>query len=82
MECLKCRRESKPLVFARGKEEVITKQKTNFLYVFMGFIILIISENVAGIFNPEKATTDKLIDFEAAHDQLRDIVDYIKWLLG
>lgn len=70
------------LVFARGKEEVITKQKTNFLYVFMGFIILIISENVAGIFNPEKATTDKLIDFEAAHDQLRDIVDYIKWLLG
>ncbi len=70
------------LVFARGKEEVITKQKTNFLYVFMGFIILIISENVAGIFNPEKATTDKLIDFEAAHDQLRDIVNYIKWLLG
>lgn len=70
------------LVFARGKEEVITKQKTNFLYVFMGFIILIISENVAGIFNPEKATADKLIDFNAAHDQLRNVVNYIKWMLG
>lgn len=70
------------LVFARGKEEVITKQKTNFLYVFMGFVILIVSENIAGIFNPEKATSANLIDFNAAHDQLRDIVNYIKWLLG
>jgi len=70
------------LVTARGQEDIITKQKTNFLYALMGFIILIISENVARIFNPEFATTDQLIDFDAARDQLRDIVDYMKWMLG
>ena len=70
------------LIFARGREDILTKQRTNFLYVFLGFIILIISENVASIFNPETATADKLIDFGAARDQLRDVVDYVKWLLG
>lgn len=70
------------LVIGRGQEEVITKQKTNFLYALMGFLILIISENVAGIFNPERATSEALIDFEASRDQLRDIANYIKWMLG
>lgn len=70
------------LVISRGQEDIITKQKTNFLYALMGFMILIVSENIAHIFNPEAATTDKIIDFNAARDQLRDIVDYIKWLLG
>jgi hypothetical protein len=70
------------LVISRGQEDVISKQKTNFLYALLGFIILIISENVALILNPERATTDQLIDFDAARDQLRDIVDYMKWLLG
>jgi len=69
-------------VMARGQEEVITKQKQNFLYALMGFLVLIISENVAGIFNPETSTNDALIDFGAARDQLRDIVDYVKWILG
>ena len=70
------------LVMARGQEDVISKQKTNFLYAFMGFVILIISENVASIFNPEQSTGEQIIDFNAARDQLRDIVDYLKWLLG
>ena len=70
------------LVFARGQEEAITRQKKNFLGVFIGFIILIISENVANIFNPETATAERLIDFNAARDQLRNMVDYVKWLLG
>ncbi len=70
------------IIFARGQEEKISEQKKNFLYAFLGFVILIISENVASIFNPESATTERLIDFNAARDQLRDIVDYIKWLLG
>jgi len=70
------------LVLSRGKEETISKQKTNFLWTLLGFIILIVSENVANIFNPESATTDRLIDFGAARDQLRDGVNYIKWLIG
>ncbi|MBN1258818.1 hypothetical protein JXA05_03610 [Candidatus Peregrinibacteria bacterium] len=70
------------LIFARGKEETITKQKNNFLYMMIGFVVLIVAENVAGIFNPEKAAGDKLIDFQAASDQLRDIMNYVKWLLG
>jgi len=70
------------LIFARGKEEVITKQKQNFLWVFLGFVILIISENIATIFNPAKATAEQIIDFGAAQDQLRAAADYIKWLFG
>ena len=70
------------LVISRGQEEAINQQKKNFLYALFGFMILIVSENVARIFNPEFATTDQLVDFDAARDQLRDIVDYIKWLLG
>jgi hypothetical protein len=70
------------LIFARGKEDTINKQKTNFLWMLLGFVILIISENVAGIFNPETAHAEKLIDFNAARDQLRDVVNYIKWMMG
>ena len=70
------------LVFARGKEDTIAKQKMNFLWILLGFAILTISENVASIFNPEKAEISKLIDFDAARDQLRDIVNYVKWLMG
>ena len=69
-------------VFARGKEDVITKQKQNFLWIFVGFLILIVSDNVARIFNPESATAEKIIDFQAARDQLRDIVTYAKYLFG
>lgn len=70
------------LVISRGQEDVITKQKANFLYALLGFMILIISENVARIFNPETSTVNQLIDFNAARDQLRDIVNYMKWMLG
>lgn len=70
------------LVISRGQEDVISKQKANFLYALLGFMIMIISENVANIFNPETATANQIIDFNAARDQLRDIVDYMKWMLG
>jgi hypothetical protein len=71
------------LVLARGKEETISKQRQNFIWVLIGFVILIISENVARvIFNPETATSEKLIDFGAARDQLRSITTYMKWLFG
>ena len=71
------------LVFSQGKEEEFSKQRKNILWLFLGFIMLLISENMAQyIFNPESATTDKLINFNAAHDQLRDIANYLKWLLG
>ncbi len=70
------------LIFSRGKEETITKQKTNFLWVFIGFVILMLSEEVATIFNPEQATSEQLIDFDAGRDKLRDIAGYLKWLFG
>jgi len=71
------------LIFARGREEMISKQKQNFLWVLVGFVILIISENVARvIFNPAEATAEQLINFGAARDQLRDVATYIKWLFG
>lgn len=70
------------LVIARGQEEVLAKQKANFLYALLGFMILIISENAASILNPERSTSAAIMDFNAARDQLRDIADYLKWLLG
>jgi hypothetical protein len=70
------------LILGRGKEDVITKQKQNFLWTLLGFLILIVSENIARIFNPEAATTARMVDFGAARDQLRDAVGYLKWLFG
>jgi len=70
------------LVFARGKEEAITKAKTNFLWIFVGFLVLMISGEVAKIFNPEKATSEALIDFDAGRDKLREIANWLKWLFG
>lgn len=70
------------LIFSRGSEEVLEKQKKNFVWAFMGFVILIIAENIATIFNPETSTAEQLVDFDAARDQLRDIVDYLKWIIG
>ncbi|MBU1018274.1 pilin [Patescibacteria group bacterium] len=70
------------LIFSRGKEETISKQKTNFLWIFVGFVVLMLAEQVANIFNPEQSTSENLIDFEAGRDKLRDITDYLKWLFG
>ena len=70
------------LVFARGNEDAIGKQKKNFLWAFMGFVILMVAGGVSDIFNPEKATSSALIDFQAGRDQLRLIADYLKWMLG
>jgi len=72
------------LVFARGNEEAIGKQKKNFLWAFMGFVILMVADGVAQVFNPvsNKVTSDQLIDFNAARDQLRTIADYLKYMLG
>lgn len=70
------------LIFSLGKEDTITKYRKGFLWIFFGFIILMISENVASIFNPETAKSDKLIDFKSANDQLRDIASYLKWIFG
>jgi len=74
-------------VFARGAEETITKQKKNFLWTFMGFVILMAADAVSAVFNPatltkEQVAAGNLIDFQAARDQLRTIVDYLKWMLG
>ena len=70
------------IIFSRGKDESIEKQKNNFMYVFIGFIIVFISENLANIFNAEQSNTVDVINFAAANDQLRDGANYIKWLLS
>lgn len=70
------------LIFSNGKEESVTKAKQNFLWLLLGFFILMIGESIANIFNPETATQEALIDFNAANDQLRIIADYISWLFG
>lgn len=70
------------MVLARGKEEPLTKQKKNFIWALMGFVILIAAEGVANLFNPESASTQALIDFNAARDQLRDIINYVTWIAG
>ncbi len=70
------------LVLAGDKEETLTQQKKNFTGIAIAFVLLMIADNVAGIFNPEGSNAQQLIDFGAANDQLRDIVNYIKWLLG
>ena len=70
------------LIFARGKEDEITKQKQNFVYVLIGFIILMAADKVSNVFNPVKSTSDKLIDFDAGRDVLRNATNYLKWLFG
>lgn len=70
------------LVFARGREETITKQKQNFLWVFTGFMILLASEQIAAVFNPATSTKEAVIDFAASSDRLRDIANYLKWMFG
>ena len=70
------------LIFSRGNEEIIDKQKKNFVWAFTGFIVLIIAENVGKIFNPETATTSELINFDATRDQLREITSYLTWVIG
>ena len=72
-------------VFARGKEESIAKHKQNFLYIFIGFLLLMIADQVSEVFNPESEElreSGQLVNFGAAHDRLRDIVNYLKWLFG
>ncbi len=70
------------LIVARGKEEALTKNKLNFLWLFIGFIIIMVADGIANIFNPEAAKSDALIDFQAARDQLRDVANYLKWVFG
>jgi hypothetical protein len=69
-------------VFARGKEDTISKARTNFLWLLLGFVIIMAADQVASIFNPETAKSDKLIDFQAGRDLLRNAANYIKWLFG
>ncbi|PIZ71708.1 hypothetical protein COY07_04475 [Candidatus Peregrinibacteria bacterium CG_4_10_14_0_2_um_filter_43_11] len=69
-------------IFSGGKEESITKQKKVFVSMFIAFVLLMVAEQIANIFNPETSTAKALIDFSAANDQLRDIANYIKWLFG
>lgn len=70
------------MIFSQGKEETLTKTKQNFLWLFLGFAILMIAENIANIFNPETASSEALIKFDDATDQLREIINYISWLFG
>ena len=69
-------------IFARGNEETISKYKKNFLWLVVGFLIIMVAENISNIFNPEVAKSEQLIDFAAGRDQLRDIANYLKWLFG
>ena len=69
-------------IFARGKDDVITKARTNFLWLLMGFVIIMVSDQIAEIFNPVKSTSGQLINFQAGRDILRDVTNYAKWLLG
>jgi predicted small integral membrane protein len=70
------------LIFARGSEDTIGKQKKNFLWAFIGFVILMAASGVAEIFKPQDATPDQLIDFDAARSQTLNLVTYMKWMLG
>lgn len=70
------------LVLARGNEETIATQKNNFTYMLIGFLVILSAENIARLFNPATATTDQIINFSAANDQLRTIASYMKWFLG
>lgn len=70
------------LVFARGNEETISKQKKNFLYTFMGFVVLMVAQSVADVFTPQKSTAKALIDFSAATDTVRNVATYLKWIFG
>ena len=67
------------LIFSRGKEESISKQKTNFLWILVGFLILMLADEVSKIFSPKTATSDSLIDFEAGRGKLTDIANYLKY---
>ena len=73
---------SSSLVFARGNEDTIVKQKKNFLWAFLGFVILMVAGGVSDIFNPEKATSGALIKFSDARAQVMGIANYLKWMLG
>jgi hypothetical protein len=70
------------LVFARGTEDTITKQKKNFLWAFIGFVILMAADGIAKVFNPANATPGQLINFASAKGQILNIVNYLKWMLG
>ena len=70
-------------VFARGREDSVTKQKQNFLWLGIGFLILLISDEVAKtVFNPQEASAERIINFDAATKELTQIANYIKWLFG
>lgn len=69
-------------IFAGGKEESLSKYKQNFLWLLIGFIILMAADGISQIFNPETASSDALIDFQAGRDQLRIITNYLKWFFG
>jgi len=69
-------------VLARGKEETISKYRTNFLWLFIGFVIIMAAQSIADIFNPVAAKSTALIDFTKASDKLREITNYVKWLIG
>ncbi len=69
-------------IFARGKEETLSKYKQNFLWLLIGFVILMAADGISQIFNPETASSEALIDFTAGRDQLRIITNYLKWLFG
>ncbi|MFH0820687.1 MAG: hypothetical protein V1908_02825 [Candidatus Peregrinibacteria bacterium] len=70
------------LIFSGDKEETIKKQQKNFIGLAIAFVLLMVADPIARIFNPEESTSTALIDFGAFRDQLRDIVNYAKWLLG
>ncbi len=70
------------LIFARGNEETIGKQKENFLWAFVGFVILLGAQGVADVFTAGTATSEALIDIETSTTQLLLIQSYLTWFFG
>lgn len=70
------------LVFSRGDTEVLEKTKTGFLWMFVGFLVIMGAQTIADIFNPIQSTKENLINYETGKDLIKNIADWLKWLLG
>lgn len=69
-------------IFARGKEDTISKNKQNFMWMLLGFVVIMIAQTVANILNPQDATSGALINFKTAQTEITNITNYLKWLFG
>ncbi|QQR83934.1 hypothetical protein IPJ72_01895 [Candidatus Peregrinibacteria bacterium] len=52
------------------------------MWLLVGFIVLMIADQVALIFNPEASTSAELIPLQQARNEVLDVVRYLKWLFS